>query len=98
MRRIAILILVMMSAMLTASEQEDFFLAAGTPLFRTGNFTGRPDRLSPEDMLVKVLTEPAVPDVTARQSPYSKSSSPMTAVLVQLMMLKLRLTVLLLCS
>ena len=54
MRRITILALLMMFAGLTASEQEDFFLAAGTPLFRTEKFTAKPDRLSPQDLLVKV--------------------------------------------
>ncbi|MBR4662917.1 MAG: hypothetical protein IKO93_03485, partial [Lentisphaeria bacterium] len=54
MRRIAILALLMMLAVLSASEQEDYFLAAGTPLFRTENFTAKPDRLSQQDVLVKV--------------------------------------------
>jgi len=54
MRRTAILALLMMFAVLAASEQEDYFLAAGTPLFRTENFTAKPDRLSQQDVLVKV--------------------------------------------
>ena len=54
MRRMAILALLMMFAAVAASEQEDYFLAAGTPLFRTENYTAKPDRFSPQDVLVKV--------------------------------------------
>jgi len=54
MRRLAILFFLITAAALTAAEQDDYFLAAGTPLFRNEIYTGKPDRLSQQDMLVKV--------------------------------------------